>query len=300
MDKLIGFLRLMRPANIITSIADILAGVAIAGYVVDDGNAYEWQSIGLLVFSTIGLYGGGVVLNDVFDAELDSKERPERPIPSGLISKNAAALFGVILLLAGIAAAASVHITGWFSSSSMISIAIAVCAVVYDKWMKHSGFLGPLNMGICRGLNLLLGMSILPAVLPQYGYIAIVPVIYIAAITMISRGEVHGGKKRTLYAAVLLYAIVIASILTIGFINNYVGYTAIFVVLFGAMILPPLLKAIRNPTGPLIGKAVKAGVIALIVMNAAWAATFGAIYFALLILLLLPVSLLLAKLFAVT
>ena len=143
-------------------------------------------------------------------------------------------------------------------------------------------------------------MSILPAVLPQYGYIAIVPVIYIAAITMISRGEVHGGKKRTLYAAVLLYAIVIASILTIGFINNYVGYTAIFVVLFGAMILPPLQKAIRNPTGPLIGKAVKAGVIALIVMNAAWAAAFGAIYFALLILLLLPVSLLLAKLFAVT
>ena len=56
MDKLIGFLRLMRPANIITSIADILAGVAIAGYVVDDGNAYEWQSFGLLVFSTIGLY----------------------------------------------------------------------------------------------------------------------------------------------------------------------------------------------------------------------------------------------------
>ncbi|HET9054644.1 MAG TPA: polyprenyltransferase, partial [Cyclobacteriaceae bacterium] len=51
---------------------------------------------------------------------------------------------------------------------------------------------------------------------------------------------------------------------------------------------------------PLIGKAVKAGVIALIVMNAAWAAAFGMIYFALLIVLLLPVSLLLGKLFAVT
>jgi 4-hydroxybenzoate polyprenyltransferase len=66
------------------------------------------------------------------------------------------------------------------------------------------------------------------------------------------------------------------------------------------MIFPPLQKAIRNPAGPLIGKAVKAGVIALIVMNASWAAAFGAIYFALLILLLLPVSMLLAKLFAVT
>jgi 4-hydroxybenzoate polyprenyltransferase len=300
MDKMIGFLRLMRPANIITAIADILAGVAIAGYVVNDGSVYQWQSIGLLIFSTVGLYGGGVVLNDVFDAELDSKERPERPIPSGLITKNGAALFGIILLLAGIAAAAGVHTTGCFSSSAVIAIAIAVGAVVYDKWMKHNGFLGPLNMGVCRGLNLLLGMSILPAALTQYGYIAIVPVIYIAAITMISRGEVYGGKKSTLYGAVLLYAVVIAGILTVAMLNDHIAYAITFVMVLSAMIFPPLQKAIRNPAGSLIGKAVKSGVIALIVMNAAWAAAFGAIYVALLIVLLLPVSLLLAKLFAVT
>jgi 4-hydroxybenzoate polyprenyltransferase len=155
-------------------------------------------------------------------------------------------------------------------------------------------------MGICRGLNLLLGMSILPAVLPRYGYIAIVPVIYIAAITMISRGEVHGGKKKILYGAALLYAVVIAGIITAGFIRKQVGYTVIFIVLFAIMIFPPLQKAIRSGEGPLIGKAVKAGVIALIVMNASWAAAFGMINIALLILLLLPVSLLLAKLFAVT
>lgn len=300
MDKVIGFLRLMRPANIITAVADILAGIAIAGYVVNDGNVYQWQPVGLLIFSTIGLYGGGVVLNDVFDAELDSRERPERPIPSGLITKNGAALFGIILLLAGIAAAAGVHITGFLSSSAIISIAIAVGAVVYDKWMKHSGFLGPLNMGVCRGLNLLLGMSILPAALTQYGYIAIMPVIYIAAITMISRGEVHGGKKSTLYGAALLYVLVITGIVTIAVINDHIVYAIAFVLLLGAMIFPPLQKAIRHPAGLLIGKAVKSGVIALIAMNAAWAAAFGAIYFALLIVLLLPVSILLAKLFAVT
>ncbi len=300
MDKLIGFLRLMRPANIVTAVSDILAGVAIAAYAGNNAISYPWQSLALLIISTIGLYGGGVVLNDVFDTELDKAERPERPIPSGLISKNAAALWGTVLLLAGIAAAAAVHTTGLFSSSALIAIAIAICAVVYDKWMKHNSFLGPLNMGICRGLNLLLGMSMLPAVLSQYAYIAIVPVIYIAAITMISRGEVHGGKKNTLYGAVLLYAIVIAGIVTIGFVNNYMWYALAFVALFSAMIFPPLQRAICNPAGALIGKAVKAGVIALIVMNAAWAAAFGMICFALVILLLLPVSLLLAKLFAVT
>lgn len=50
----------------------------------------------------------------------------------------------------------------------------------------------------------------------------------------------------------------------------------------------------------MIGKAVKSGVIALIAMNAAWAAAFGDLYFALLIIILLPVSLLLARMFAVT
>ena len=44
------------------------------------------------------------VLNDVFDLEIDRKERPERPLPSGLVSRSAAARFGFALLAGGIAA----------------------------------------------------------------------------------------------------------------------------------------------------------------------------------------------------
>ena len=106
MAKLIGFLRLMRLANIVTAISDILAGVAIAAYAMQ----IEWANLPLtplilLVLSTIGLYGGGVVFNDVFDAELDKIERPERPIPSGLVPKNAAAFFATLLLILAIVAA---------------------------------------------------------------------------------------------------------------------------------------------------------------------------------------------------
>ncbi|WP_448635930.1 hypothetical protein [Pedobacter panaciterrae] len=62
----------------------------------------------------------------------------------------------------------------------------------------------------------------------------------------------------------------------------------------------PLLKAIQNPIGPNIGKAVKAGVIALILMNAAWASVFADWKVALSIVILLPLSILLSKAFAVT
>jgi 4-hydroxybenzoate polyprenyltransferase len=298
--KVTGFLRLMRPANIITAIADILAGISIAGYFVGDINTMDVRPALLLVAATIGLYGGGVVFNDVFDADLDKIERPERPIPSGLINVTSATIFALVLLIAGILAASFVHSTGIFSLSGILAVFIALFAVIYDKWGKHHLLLGPLNMGLCRGLNLLLGMSIIPASLTQYWFVGFVPVIYIGAITMVSRGEVHGGKKNTLYGAVILYLLVIISIAVIAITNQRILYAGAFIVLLGWMIFPPLLRAIKNPNGPLIGKAVKAGVIALILMNAAWSAAFGFTWFALLILLLLPVSFLLAKLFAVT
>lgn len=301
MQKLLGFLRLMRLANIVTAISDILAGIAIAGYITNSNWAQlDWRPVILLVLSTIGLYGGGVVFNDVFDAELDQVERPERPIPSGLIKREVAASFAMLLLLLGVQQAYFVHPEGFGSPTTWLAIATAVAAVVYDKWGKHHAFLGPLNMGLCRGLNLLLGISIVPQALSQHWYLSLVPIVYIAAITKVSRGEVHGGKRTTLYGAAALYSLVIAAILVVAISRKNGLYALVFLLLLALMIFPPLQKAMRNPIGPLIGKAVKAGVIALILMNAAWAAAFGSFYLALVIVLLLPLSLWLAKLFAVT
>src|SRR5687768_410483 len=90
----------MRPANIVTAVADILAGVAISGFFFLTG--IEYSPIVFLILSTAGLYGGGVVMNDVFDADLDAVERPERPIPSGLIKKREATFLGIGLLLFGV------------------------------------------------------------------------------------------------------------------------------------------------------------------------------------------------------
>lgn len=283
----------MRPANIVTAIADILAGIAISGFFLhasDDPARIAW-----LVLSTVGLYGGGVVMNDVFDAELDAVERPERPIPSGLIPKASGAVLGLFLLFAGVLFAFLVS-----TVSGFLALVIAAAALVYDKWGKHHSFWGPLNMGVCRGLNLLLGLSIVPPQVEEYWFLAIVPIIYIAAITMISQGEVYGGKKSTLYAAAFLYGLAMAGVLYVSFSQEQQVATFIFILLWALMVFLPLRKAIMHPEGKMIGRAVKAGVLALIFMNAAWASAFGVIYLALLIILLLPLSILLAKVFAVT
>jgi len=160
--------------------------------------------------------------------------------------------------------------------------------------------LGPLTMGLCRGLNLLLGMSLIAPAMLNFLYLALVPIAYIFAITMISRGEVHGGKRTTLYIAAVLYLLVILSILYVCFRNETVAITLPFIAFFSFMIFIPLQKAINKPVGPRIGKAVKFGVISLIIMNASWAAAVNNLALALIIIALLPVSLLLARLFAVT
>ncbi|MEO8961236.1 MAG: UbiA-like protein EboC [Ginsengibacter sp.] len=296
MKKVTGFLRLVRPANIVTSVSDVLAGVAISGFLaLSDSIITSLSPVLLLCISTIGLYGGGVVFNDVFDAALDKIERPERPIPSGLIPIKQATVLGIFLLLVGIITA---FIVG--TIQGLLAVSIVVASLIYNKWSKHHPVAGPLNMGLCRGLNLLLGISVVTVALNQWWFIAFVPIIYIAAITMISRGEVHGGNKNALYFAAVLYSIVIMAILLLSYKNAQFWWTIIFLLPFAIMIFSALTKAIRLPLPKNIGKAVKAGVIALILMNAAWAAAFGAIVLAFLIVLLLPLSLWLSKLFAVT
>jgi 4-hydroxybenzoate polyprenyltransferase len=283
----------MRPANIVTSVADVLAGIAISGFFLETDR--EILPVFLLCLSTIGLYGGGIVFNDVFDADLDKVERPERAIPSGAISKKEATLLGIILLCIGFLAAFAFSVR-----SGIIAFLILVFALVYNKYGKHHAFFGPLNMGLCRGLNLLLGISILSVSLQSHYFLGIIPLVYIFSITMISQGEVHGSNRKKLYAGAFLYLIVIGAILYSAFLRQNIFYAALFLILFAGMIFRPLFTAIKEPVGKNIGKAVKAGIISLILMDAAWASAYGQIFFAMLIAMLLPLSLWLAKRFAVT
>ena len=302
MNRVVAHLRLMRPANIVTAIADIAAGFAASVALARPGGL-QWglsfegaQALLWLCLSTIGLYGGGVVFNDVFDAELDKVERPERAIPSGQASIASASLLGAFLLLMGVLAAWQVS-----SFSGVLALTIALLALLYDSWGKHQLYFGPINMGMCRGANLLLGVSALPAMLSELWYIGLIPIIYIAAITMISRGEVHGGNRKALQGGLFIYSFIVLALLGLAFFTESAWWQVLpFVALFAYLIFPPLLKALKEKEAPLIGKAVKAGVLSLIVLNAALATAFAGWMWGLAILLLLPLSLWVARSFAVT
>ena len=286
-----GYLRLCRPPNLPTAAADILAGLAIAGFIADS----NWSTSALfLVFSSIFLYAGGVVFNDYFDFELDKIERPERALPSGLIKRKNAVIFGAVLFMIGLTFAfANSKISG------LIAIALITAILIYDAQAKHHSFFGPLTMGICRGLNLLLGMSI---ILPlfHWHYIGI-PVLFIFSVTLVSRGEVHGNNKRNLILSGVLYASVILCVILLHqYFGSEQNWYLLFLAIFGLMVLLPLIKAYRENIPKNIMKAVKAGVLSIILLDASLATAFAGILYGLIILLLLPISIGLAKAFAVT
>ncbi len=290
-----GYLRLARPANLPTAAADIFAGIAVAGvFESPEFSNSLLVSIGVLVLASVCLYAGGVVLNDVFDYKIDQVERPERPIPSGLISRKSATLFGVFLVALGVLFAFYVR-----PICGIIGSVLAILILLYDGFSKKYDFLGPFNMGLCRSANLLLGIAIL-GMFDGWEY-AIVPLLYIYAITMISRGEVHGNNKKHLIWAGALYALVIFGVLGMHIVRS-AGYleSIPFLGLFAFLIYRPLIHAYKANTPANIKKAVIAGVLSLIALDASMAVGFSFWWYGLLILLLLPLSMLLSKLFAVT
>lgn len=295
--KLFYFLTLMRPANIVTSVADVIAGVAIAGFLVFP--AVDFQivlSIFFLALSTKCLYGGGIVFNDIFDFKSDSINRPERILPSGLITLKEASTLGIVLLITGVAAAAMVSVL-----SGLIAIAIAMLALCYNKFSKHYPVIGPINMGLCRGCNLLLGMSISTSVVLEHWYIGIIPIVFIAAVTLTAVKEIAGNNKTAIGIAMLLDALVTVLFLTLGKMSGLNIWKAVpFLLCWYGMNFFAKYRAITKNESLFIKKAVKTGVLSIIVLDASYVAGFSGWVFALAVTALLPISILLAKRFAVT
>lgn len=290
------YLVLIRPANVITAIADIFAGIALSGVLSGSISSFPiWHALAL-VLATACLYAGGIVFNDVFDLELDKKERPERPLPSGQISKEKAVWFGITLFII-----ASVVTVQHATISYFLALGIVICATSYDKYFKHRLVGGPLVMGLCRGLNLLLGISIVPDQVFELWWIGGLPVLFIAAITLTSQGEVHGKNRYSVMVALCFDLIVAGAILYLAFLGHFQLLTVLpFLLIWLLMNLRAKGKAIVENTPPNVMKAVKMGVISLIPLDACYAAGSSYWWFGLITLLLLPLSLLLSRKFAVT
>ena len=200
--RLIGaWLRLLRIPNHATAAADVLAGFLIASRGQDVGPlpAAFWWALG----AGLAFYAAGMVLNDVFDVEIDRRERPERPLASGAIPVGTAAAVGRGLLTVGSLCACLAAFGSGHAAVAIVGAALAAAVWIYDRHAKPTAG-GPAVMGTCRGLNWLLGMTAAggPAT-PAEWLIPIGMGLYAGGITLYARDEAGRSRAGTLAIATL-------------------------------------------------------------------------------------------------
>ena len=181
--RLRPYAQLVRLPNVFTAFADIALG-ALATHALPE----RWFPFLLLLLASGCLYCGGMVWNDFFDVEQDTRERPHRPIPAGLVSRRSAGQLGAALLLVGVLCAALVGMP-----SLILAVLLVGAILLYDGWLKRTS-VGPISMGLCRFLDVLLATTVRDGSIPSMGWhLAAVVGVYIVGVTWFAR---HGSSPQ--------------------------------------------------------------------------------------------------------
>lgn len=207
-----AWLQLVRVPNLFTVPGDPLAGFFLASSGITITAGVFHHAIVAMAASFM-LYCAGLIHNDLCDYREDLRERPTRPLPSGQIKRWQAVIAFLLFLHGGIVLSYSLgKLTFGIASALILAI------VLYNHGLKRLPAVGPVLMGICRGLSLVLGASSLgmeamrtPLVIAP----AVLTAAYIACVTFIATGETTGGRmdwRRNLPATLLafFYTLIIA------------------------------------------------------------------------------------------
>ena len=263
-------MELVRLPNVFTAMADVAMGFLFVRTIAEPRDA---GILALLLLASSMLYAAGMVLNDLFDADVDVRERPGRPVPSGRVSRRAARLLGCELLLLGAAAAwAASFVAGGLTSGIVAGILIG-CIVLYDTWLKRTP-LGPVAMGVCRMLNVLLGMSVAsgPWAAPHWlvaGGIG----IYIAGVTWFARTEARTSSRPQLAAATIVMLLGIAFLGSFASWREGVGPILLqrwhtLMIVLGLLIGWRCLRGVLDPIPARVQMIVKHGILSLVILDA--------------------------------
>lgn len=271
--RLLAWLQVVRLPNLFTAMADVVMGFLFTRGFDPDGG---WQ-LGLLAAASALMYAGGVALNDVVDYEVDVEERPERPLPAGLVSRRAARWLAVECLLAGAVLAWAVSYNTGRVRPGVVGSLLVAAIVFYDVVGKRTR-LGPLGMGTCRFLNVLLGMSVLRASAwgPENWLVAAAIGTYITGVTWLARTEARRSRRLPLALAtgVMLGGVALLTVLprwtealpplaTVG------DQWYVFIGLLGLMIGWRAVRAVIDPRPEVVQTAVRQAILSLVVLDAA-------------------------------
>jgi 4-hydroxybenzoate polyprenyltransferase len=226
------------------------------------------------------IYAAGLLWNDWFDLPEDLRERPSRPLPSGRVRTGQVALVANALVAASIAVAAVAgRTTLW------VAVVLGAVVLAYDTGLKRVPVVGPLAMGCCRGLSVLVGAAAFGAdgltrapVIAAAAGIA----LYVAAVTWLARGETRQRdvtmQRAAIAAAFVAWlAAVAAALVATGVIEEQWRWAMLLLAALAGLWLVGCLVALGRQPQPRIVQRTIGGLIrgiilvqAALVLSAGW------------------------------
>lgn len=193
------WLELFRLPNLFSVPGDVLGGLCLAAGLT--GAPVPFGATACTVTASLACYAGGLLQNDLADEAEDRFHRPERPLPSRRVSRNAV-LAGwlaclVVSLLAGALAGRKILLG---------VLCLQVLIALYNLHLKKALYWGSLAMGLCRGMNLFLG-ALLIGWHPLLLAAMVTETLFIMAVTVQADSEnrkVIPGREVYLPAGMLL------------------------------------------------------------------------------------------------
>ena len=274
------FFQLVRIPGIFTTFSNVLIGYFFSISQNPDFTPFPF----LLVTSGL-LFSAGMIFNDFFDFKIDKKERPNRPLPSGKISKQNALFLGILfLIIANIFASFSSH------NSLIISLIMTIIIILYNYKIKFITFLGFFSLSVVRFLNVLLGFSII-----SFSYETIpfaIPIaIFVGGISILAKNEVNSTNNFSIKLNKILNYITI-SFIGILIIKFFQFEQLLFLSLFSLLSLNPFQNKENNTQ-----KQVTFQLLSIKLLDATLVSLFSVFYAVLVSLLIVPAYLITRKLY---
>lgn len=213
-----NYLILLRPVNFIITALSIVVSCLLAGGTVP----HDFLPI---FFSSLGgalIAGGGMVINDIIDVDIDKINKPHRPIASGAVDKFDAYMFYAGLSGAGL-------IMSYHASWNAFLTALSALPVIfmYSYWLKGTPLAGNFIVAFLTGLTFIYGgaavgnfsKAVMPAV---FAFLINVPREIIKDME-----DIEGDAKNKIKTFPVLYGMKPSAVLASFFLLAVIGSTVI-------------------------------------------------------------------------
>jgi len=202
MDKLGGYLRLMRPINCLMMGIAVIVGAALAS---PHNLSVSWRNLIYGFITGFALTAGSMAINDYYDREIDAVNEPNRPIPSGLIKPKEALVLASVLTAIG------------FVAGFLTNTASALCFLTaMTSWMvsaayatagKRTGLLGNFLVSACVAIPFIYGNLAVTNTI-ELNVLIFAPMVFLSNTGReITKGivDVQGDRMRNVRTLAVLY-----------------------------------------------------------------------------------------------